>query len=215
MFFVTEEHTKLRLLMLIKKSGGMSVKELSRHIGITPMGVRQHLISLEKKGIVRYTTKKHGRGRPKFLYMLTEKGETVFPNSYNKIATDILRFLREIDGKVKVDKLFKMRKERFLAEKGGSLPDRTRLSERVSAMAEMLNMDGYLVELEETEKSFLLKKYHCPISEIAQEFEDPCKHELELYREIFNKGVLRENWQAAGDLSCTYIIPKVTLVRPV
>lgn len=208
MLFPSENHTRMKLLLLIKKSGGMSVDELSRHLGITPMGVRQHLLALEKRGILKFVPKKHGVGRPKFLYVLTQKGSTIFPHSYDRLATDILRHLTKTAGRTMVDTLFKKRKEALLTEKESILPDRTNFRSRVAAMAEILNADGYLVELEETDKDFKIKKFHCPISQVATEFKDPCKYELELYRELLHSEVSRERWQVKGDTSCTYVIPK-------
>lgn len=209
---MNESPTRRKLIMLIKKGRGTTVDELSGQLGITPMGVRQHLIALEKRGIVKFTPFRHGIGRPKFQYRLTEKATDAFPHAYNKLATDILRFIKEVDGKVKVEELFKKRKENILAEKEKLLPERTKLSARVSAMADILNKDGYMVEVEETDKTFKLKKFHCPISEIAHEFKDPCHYELELYKDIFNKGVQREHCQTDGHHSCTYVIPKVTAI---
>ena len=210
MLFTNESPTRLKLIMIIKKSGGMSVDELSRHLGITPMGVRQHLLALEKKGVVKFVPKNHGVGRPKFLYTLTQKGSGFFPHAYDKLATDILRHISKTSGKSSVDALFKMRKDMLFSEKDDMLPDRSKLQSRVTAMAEILNTDGYMVELEETDQDFRLKKFHCPISEVASEFNDPCKYELELYRDLFHKDVSRERWQVKGDLSCTYVIPKLS-----
>lgn len=208
MLFLNESPTRLKLILLIKKSGGMSVDELSRHLGITPMGIRQHLLALEKKGLVKFSPKRHGVGRPKFLYTLTEKGLSFFPHGYDKLAKDILRHLAKTSGKSMVDAIFKMRKERLFQEKESVLPDKSKLYSRVTALAEILNSDGYMVELEETSKDFRLKKFHCPISNIASEFHDPCRYELELYKDLFHQEVTRERWQMKGDLSCTYIIPK-------
>ncbi|MBI4823421.1 MAG: DeoR family transcriptional regulator [Nitrospirae bacterium] len=209
MFLPTETSTKLKLIMAIKRAGFASVDDLSRHMEMTSMGVRQHLNTLERKGIIKYTIKKHGRGRPKFLYTLTEKASEILPHSYDKLLTDILKFLRIRGGKTGVDELFKMRKEKLLREKERDLPDRKNLRARVFALAEMLNQEGYMVEVEETEKEFRLKKSHCPLSGIVREFKDPCKHELELYRGLIHKKVSLELCQHDGASSCIYIIPKV------
>lgn len=209
MLFLSENPIKLKLMMLIKKSAGITVDELSSLLGITPMGVRQHLISLERKGVVKYTAKRRGIGRPKFYYKLTDKASQVFPNSYNKLLADILRFLKETDGPLKIDGLFRMRKESILMERDSILPDKRKLSSRISAMAEMLNIDGFMVETEEKSKHFVLKQFHCPISEVAREFKGICKYELELYKELLHKDVSRERSHIDGDPACIYIIPKV------
>lgn len=209
MFLPSETSTQLKFIMKIRRTGGITVDELSRQMGMTSMGVRQHLRALESKGIVRYTVKKHSIGRPKFFYTLTAKAYQFFPHGYNRLLTEFLRFLKKTDGRVKVDRLFRQRKENLFLEKDAILPERTNLPARVYAMAEMLNQDGYMVELEETDRAFKFKKFHCPILEVAKEFKDPCKYELELYRSLLHEGVLREHCYVEGASTCTYIIPKV------
>ncbi|MDA8085331.1 MAG: winged helix-turn-helix transcriptional regulator [Nitrospiraceae bacterium] len=71
--------TKDKIIILLKKNDGLTTGELSRHVGITPMGIRQHLLALERKNLIRYEMKKNGIGRPAFVYRLTELADDVFP----------------------------------------------------------------------------------------------------------------------------------------
>ncbi|TAN40628.1 MAG: winged helix-turn-helix transcriptional regulator, partial [Nitrospirae bacterium] len=67
-FFLDRNPTRESIVHLLKKHGGMSIDDMSKQIQITPMGVRQHLLALEKKGIVTYISKRKGIGRPGFIY---------------------------------------------------------------------------------------------------------------------------------------------------
>jgi predicted ArsR family transcriptional regulator len=50
MNMLLDENSKRNsIIQLLKKSSGLSIEELSKSINITPMGIRQHLLSLEKK----------------------------------------------------------------------------------------------------------------------------------------------------------------------
>jgi predicted ArsR family transcriptional regulator len=87
--FFDDNPSRKGIILLLKKNGGMSIDELSRDIKITPMGIRQHLNALEKKGIVTYVANRHGIGRPGFIYKLTELAEELFPKSLGA-GTDFL-----------------------------------------------------------------------------------------------------------------------------
>src|SRR3990172_3073307 len=95
---IDDNSTRNSIVNLLKKSNGLSIEELSQSINITPMGIRQHLLSLEKKGIVTYRSKKHGIGRPGFIYMLTESADYLFPKAYDKFAIEILNDINKYEG---------------------------------------------------------------------------------------------------------------------
>jgi predicted ArsR family transcriptional regulator len=205
---VEQSSTKQKIILLLKKNELMTVAELSKQMGITPMAVRQHLMSLEKKNLIKYDVKKYGIGRPVFLYKLTETADSIFPKSYGKFISDILLAVEKLDGKKKVDKIFRARKERLLAETEKELAGCKTFSERVSKLSEHLEKGGYMVELTEADDKFLLKQFNCPLSGVPEEFNQTCKFEYELYRDLLGSDVKRQQCQREGDPSCTYLIPK-------
>lgn len=193
-------------MVCLKKAESMSVAELSRLVEITPMAVRQHLVALERKGIVDYTTRRYGIGRPVYQYRLTEKAEGVFPKSYGEFISSMLKNLETVDGKGKVDELFRLRKEQLFSEKKEHLKTCKSFSEKVSALAEGLEAEGYMVELEYADGAFNLKQFNCPIADVTAEFAEPCKYELQLYRELLRLDVHRTTWRKEGAPSCSYTI---------
>jgi predicted transcriptional regulator len=76
MHSVLQEYpTRENILLLLKKKGPMSVNELKKELNITRSAIRQHLISLEGKGLIDHAVKRQSIGRPTLLYKLTEKAE--------------------------------------------------------------------------------------------------------------------------------------------
>ncbi|HXX80689.1 MAG TPA: metalloregulator ArsR/SmtB family transcription factor [Thermodesulfovibrionales bacterium] len=205
---LTDNPTREKILLTLKKKGSMSVDGLSREVSITPMGIRQHLLVLERKGIVEYVTKKHGVGRPGFLYRLTETADELFPKGYQDLALDILSDLEMTDGKGKIDGIFRRRKERLAAELIPQLKGMDTLSSRIRAFSDMLQENGYIVELEEHPALFRLKQFHCPILKVARRFKEACDYDLQLYRELIGEAVRREQCISDGNQSCEYVIPK-------
>jgi predicted ArsR family transcriptional regulator len=200
--------TRKQIIMLLKKNSQMPVAEISKHMGITPMAVRQHLISLEKRGIISYKPKKYGIGRPVFLYSLTDRAMDIFPKSYGVFIKDMLGILEEVDGRNKVDRLFQMRKDRIFQAKGRMLEGIEGIAGKVKTLAALLNEDGYMVELEEDKNFYRLKQFNCLISSVAGQYPEACKYELQLYRDFLGKSVDRVQCQADGEPACVYDIPK-------
>jgi predicted ArsR family transcriptional regulator len=205
---VNENPTREKIIMLLKKHGPMPIEELSKALNITSMGIRQHLLSLERKGLIDYVTNKKGIGRPAFLYKLTQDADNLFPKSYHTFIIDTLKDIETNEGREKVDELFKWRRMRLLKDTKEILSDIIDFDEKVYKLKNMLETKGYIVELDESENSYTLKEYNCPIFQVAFEYKEACKHELQLYKEVLGKEVKRQECMSEGDISCTYKIPK-------
>ncbi|HHN64764.1 MAG TPA: winged helix-turn-helix transcriptional regulator [Nitrospirae bacterium] len=203
-----ENPTRKKIVMLLKKHGGMTTDELSRFLNITPMGIRQHLLALEKRGIITYELKKGGIGRPGFIYSLTEGAENLFPKSYHRLVIDILEEIEKKEGIKKVEDLFRWRKARLLKERQAVLGDITSMEEKVKAMSSILDREGYLVEYDRDDHNYYIRQYNCPLSAVARRYSQCCKYELQLYRDLFSKKVTRKGCIAEGSTACVYSIPK-------
>jgi len=206
--FLYENPTRKNIILLLKKSGGMSIDELSKVIDITPMGIRQHLLALEKKGVITYVTKRRGIGRPGFTYMLTEAANVFFPQSYDEFSLGLLRDIKKYDGPEKIDKIFSWRRERLMRKNKESLSGKENLEDVLSALRMSLESEGHLVDLSRNNGHYRLTQYHCPIGRISSEFQEACKQELQLYRDLIGKNVVREQALSEGAPSCLYLIPR-------
>ena len=77
------ESTRGRLVTLLRRAG-FTVDELARELGLTNNGVRAHLATLERDGIVRQSgvvRRESGGGKPAYLYELTPEAEELFPKA--------------------------------------------------------------------------------------------------------------------------------------
>ena len=64
------------ILLQLKTLGPHSAKMLAEHLDITPMGIRQHLQSLEKRELVCYEEARTKVGRPTRYWSLTHEGHS-------------------------------------------------------------------------------------------------------------------------------------------
>ncbi|MDA8088761.1 MAG: transcriptional regulator [Nitrospiraceae bacterium] len=202
---IEDGQTKDRIIMMLKKVGGLTADDLSKRIGITPMGVRQHLIALERKGIVNYDARKHGIGRPVFIYNLTEKADDIFPKIYGEFSLGLLKDLESLEGRDKINSLFRMRKERLLESRGKRLSTHD-FPGRLKALSTVLEEEGYFTELAEGDGKYTLNQYNCPISKVAQHYSEACNYEAELLSELLGRQVQMKKAIPMGDHYCSFNI---------
>ena len=61
--------TRRKILLALKKSGGMTATELSDLLGMTSMGIRRHLTTLERDGLVMYDSQQRGLGPVSYTHL--------------------------------------------------------------------------------------------------------------------------------------------------
>jgi predicted ArsR family transcriptional regulator len=205
---LNENPTREKIILLLKKRGPMAIDNLSSELSITSMGIRQHLLSLERRGLIEYLTKRQGIGRPAFLYKLTEKADELFPKEYDKFILNLFRDIEKNDGRDKIDEIFKWRKNRIIKDVRETLSNKKTLQDRMFGLKDILEAEGYFAELTDTNNHFTLKLYNCPIFKLASEFKEVCLHDLQMFREIIGKELSREECIIDGNNSCTYTITK-------
>src|SRR5262245_63550450 len=81
------KQSRSAIIDLLKVNGAMSVERLAQTLEVSKVCVRRHLSLLESDGLVAFEEERHERGRPRFLYKLTEKARCLFPQSYDEFAT--------------------------------------------------------------------------------------------------------------------------------
>lgn len=199
--------TRDQILLILKTDGPKTVEALSRKLGITPMGARQHLTILEADGFVRVTRERRGVGRPAFVYHLTEVGRERFPRNYDGLARDLLDAIAILDGDEKVNELLRFRWEQFARQHAPAFAGKP-LVQRVAELARIQNEKGYLASYSEGEDAVYLYEHNCAIARIACQYAQTCEHELRTFEELLGAPVERVECLSQGGSSCVYRIPK-------
>ena len=70
-----------RLLHTLKSRGPLTASALARALGITAVGIRQHLAKLYAEDLVAFDDQAGEIGRPKRFWRLTAKGHGRFPDT--------------------------------------------------------------------------------------------------------------------------------------
>lgn len=199
--------TRHRVLLALKLHGEAPAARLAAYLRMSAMGVRRHLYTLEREGLVAHRVVRNGPGRPRHHYYLTAQGHATFGQGYAPLAVELLSYLQELYGQEAVRLLFARRSQRRIAQAQRVLGDLP-LPERGAILAELLTREGYLAEWQpEDNGCFLLCEHHCAIQEVAEAFPEACSSELAFLQALFPEAtVTRIAHLREGDTFCAYCI---------
>ncbi|HRX01404.1 MAG TPA: helix-turn-helix transcriptional regulator, partial [Cyclobacteriaceae bacterium] len=101
------KNTKDRILNQVLLLQKASIAQLSEKLAISEISVRHHLMNLEAEGFLVSEEERHGVGRPRFIYRLTEKGYQDAPNDYLRLSDQVLTTMKRVLGTDTILELFK------------------------------------------------------------------------------------------------------------
>lgn len=199
--------TKDKILELLKKTGFMSVNDLTEQLKITHMAIRKHLSQLEKDDLIQSSELKQPMGRPLQLYSLTDKGERLFPKNYEGITLEFLHDIEKMNGKRVIEDLFKKREERLTEEISSRLANLSD-SDKIRELVQIQNEKGYMADFSQLEgNSFELVEHNCPILAVAKEYTVACSCETKMFQEVLKTAkVTRTSCKSEGDHACKFSI---------
>jgi predicted ArsR family transcriptional regulator len=177
------EGTRGKVVTLLRR-GGRTVEGLARELDLTDNGVRAHLATLERDGIVRQrgsVRRGSGGGKPAYVYELTTEAEELFPKAYEPVLSQLLDVLVTQLGPEKSEALLRSVGRR-IAE-GQTVPaDGARGG--LEAAVGVLNELGGLAELEVRDGSFVIRGYSCPLAGVAPDHPEVCRMAETLLTEL-------------------------------
>ncbi|MBI4302415.1 MAG: winged helix-turn-helix transcriptional regulator [Chloroflexi bacterium] len=197
--------TRKEILELLKKKSKATVKELSIALGLTPTGVRQHLVVLERDALVATTEVRGQVGRPYFVYALTEEAEDLFPKAYDLLADWLLDEIKAWDGTEKLA-LYLDRLAEHLAQPYLTQMDGKSLPQRVKAVASIFAERGDLADWEEKDGHYLFKRYACIYHRLAQHHRELCSLDLGLLHRLLGVPVVLESTLWDTNSFCAFLI---------
>jgi radical SAM protein with 4Fe4S-binding SPASM domain len=195
-----------RALSILKTKGPKSVKNLAEELKITAEGARFHLMKLEKDGLVESESVVSGRGRPKQIWSLTEKGHNRFPDTHAQLTANLINMMEEALGKDAVnqviDKHQQTMQERYLKKIEGI----NSLEGRIAKLADIRTNEGYMAEYEKEDDHYLFVENHCPICSAAKVCQGFCRAEIDTFQSVLGDEVKIERTEhiVAGERRCAY-----------
>jgi predicted ArsR family transcriptional regulator len=208
------KQSRSAIIDLLKVNGAMSVERLAVELEVSKVCVRRHLSLLESDGLVTFEEERHDRGRPRFIYRLTEKAARLFPQIYDEFAKEALAQVRSNFGDDALRRVLRSRADELIAQFEEKLDGRN-FEERVKSLTGEINAKGYLADLRRMrDGSYRLRQRNCPIESVAVAYPQVCEEELRVYREVLGCEVVCECRIADGAKKCDFRIapPRLTQI---
>ena len=197
--------TRQQILDYLRRQGQATVKELDAHIGLTSTGVRQHLTVLERDSLVEAHEERGHVGRPALIYRLTEKGDALYPKSYDLLANTLLEEVRQVAGAQVLQTLLHRVAIRF-AEAYKERVEGKSLPARVSEATQIIQSRGSLADCIQDGDDWLIRQYTCPYPKVAGRNSCVCALDVEFVRQLVGEDVRLSTSLLRGDRACTYRI---------
>lgn len=198
--------TRERILQTLLNHPNSTINDLARAVGINAISVRHHLTSLQAENLVTAEEERHGVGRPRLVYMLTEKGLERFPTRYLRLTNRLLDQMKESLPPAAISKLFSAMAEDIAADYSQQVKYLS-VEEKLDFIKSILAQEGFSVEWERQGKDYHIHEITCPYFHVSQVHQEVCTVDQTLISEVLSIPVQKINCVLHGDSHCTYVIP--------
>ncbi len=202
-------NTRSRVLRSLLLNQKRTVNELADAVDINPISVRHHVNKLEAEGLIQSIEERHGVGRPRLIYSLTNKGMEQFPQRYLQLTLRLLEQLKTSLPEKVLGELFKEVAEGIADDLTGQIDlDQLSLKERLELLQEALVSEGFMVSLEEDERYFYIVEASCPYHHVGENYPEVCVVDKELIAHFAASRPERIECILDGDKQCKYTIKR-------
>lgn len=204
-------NTRERVLKNLLLNQRCTVNDLAEAVDINPISVRHHVNKLEAEGLITSEEERHGVGRPRLVYTLTEKGMEQFPSRYLTLTLRILNQLKDSLSQKAVQDIFQDVAQEMAEDLTEDLDvDQLPMEERLSLLKEVMASEGFTVDLKEEDDAYHVIEASCPYHHVGETHPEVCAVDQELISRFVTVPPKRIKCILDGDTQCTYAIPKAT-----
>lgn len=201
--------TKDRILQTLLRHPKITINEIASAVGINAISVRHHLSNLEKEGLIAAEEERHGVGRPRLMYSLTEDGMERFPTKYFRLTTRLLAQMKESMPALAVKQLFSQVAEEMAKEYSEQMKGLS-MEERLDFVKDMLAQEGFTVEWEKKGKEYQIHEISCPYYQIGIAHPEVCTVDQTLISKMLALPANKVQCILNGGSHCTYVVQPAT-----
>jgi DeoR family transcriptional regulator, suf operon transcriptional repressor len=206
----TNKSTRERVLQTLLKNHRCTVNELAEAVDINPISVRHHIAKLQADGLVTSEEERHGVGRPRQIYFLTESGLEHFPTRYMRLTIRLLEQLKEHMPSAMVGQLF----SEMAASLVQDYADEARVSgltteQRLELVRRLLKEEGFDIEWEKKGEEYHIREGSCPYFHVGQNHPEICWVDQTLISTVLDLPAEKVKCVLDGDTYCTYVVPNI------
>ena len=191
------------LLDLLRITGPLGVSELADAMEVTPTAVRQRLVRLLSQNAIQREATRHGRGRPRHRYWLTERGMSLTGSNFTDLAVTLWRDIRESsDPELRRETLRRI--ARALAAGYANKIQGATPEDRMRSLAELLTQRRIPVSVEQNDQGAVLTEHACPYPKLAEQDQGICNVERMMFSELLGQNVELTQCRLQGGTECRF-----------
>ena len=207
------QETRRQILEILRERGEATVDDIVADLkalrgSITSVTVRHHLAKLQDDGMVDNPQMLHRAtpGRPQHIYVLTEQGNSFFPNNYHNLATNLLQQMKQTLPEQQVNVIIEGVADTMANE--ANIPNDRSLRERMDKVVEYLNKQGYDADWDIHKEGFVLNTNNCPYHDVEKHDDMLCQMDMRLIASMLGVVPCLLSRVSDGDEQCSYLIPQ-------
>jgi DeoR family suf operon transcriptional repressor len=197
--------TKERILNTLLNKHNVTIGELADVVGINGVSVRHHLINLQAEGLITAEEERHGVGRPRFIYKLSDKGYEQFPSNYLGLTNLILDVMDA--------ELPKKQFEAILENVGLRMAETNKISDpglpieaKLDEISIKLAKGGFRISHEREGNLITIFNKNCPYHRIGINHPKICQVDQVMYKTLLGQPVNQVQCMLTGDKECRFTI---------
>ncbi len=199
----TSTHSDADVLDLLRSTGPMSVSDLAQVLEVTPTAVRQRLMRMMAQALIQRDTIRHGRGRPRHLYHLTDEGVRLTGSNFTDLALALWRAIATIeDHAVRSEMIARVAK--VLAEKYADQIQGETTAQRMRSVGELLAKRRIPVSVDDSDGQPVMTAHACPYPSLAEQDRGICQMEKQLFSELLAHDIELTQCRLDGGKGCRF-----------
>lgn len=198
--------TRDRILQTLLEQPSCTIQELADAVSISPISVRHHLNNLKADGLVTEREERHGVGRPRLVYLLTEQGREQFPTRYLRLTNRLLDQLKETLPEPVVASIFSQMAASMAAQYAQQV-EKLSLEQKLEFLKRTLADEGFDIEWDRTTNQYIIREVSCPYYHIGQKHPEVCLLDQSLLSSVLSIPAEKVQCILNGDGHCAYAIP--------
>lgn len=198
-------NTRETILRTMRAKGRCSVNDLAEATGVSPVSVRHHLANLQAEGLIQTEEVRHGVGRPRHVFSLSDAGLDHFPSRYFQLTQRLLAEIKERVPTVEIDELFAGVAGSMAESYAAQLQDLP-LPLRLERLVQLLGEEGFDADLRREGDQVFIRELSCPYYRIGQHHPEICRVDQSFIATALSLPVERVACLLDGDAHCTFSV---------
>jgi DeoR family suf operon transcriptional repressor len=197
--------TRETILRTLRARGKCTVNELAEAAGVSPVSVRHHLSNLQAEDLISTEVMRHGVGRPRLLFSLTERAHELLPSRYFQLTHRLLGEMKDHLPEETFNELISgvaSGMAQDYADRLAGLP----LERRLALLVEFLSKEGFEAEVEARGDRMLIHELSCPYFRMGREHPEICRVDQTFIAASLSLPVERVTCLLEGHPHCTFSV---------